>query len=119
MKSDEVLALRAKFLAEIWDGSVPIPSQRTFTEALVMAEADRTVDEKTTTVSYDLNCMALSKLLLSISGATSSGKVAFAKVDSSQTAENPDGEARQAWSRLVSKYALQMPRPLLKWRWTT
>ena len=91
---------------KIWDGRVPIPSQREFIIALAMAEANQTVDESAI-VSYDLNSMAFSKLLLSISGATSYGKVAFAEVDGSRTTENPDGDARQAWDRLVNKYAPQ------------
>ena len=108
MWAAKVLAAGArKGYDKIWDGRVPIPSQREFTIASATAEANRTVDEKAAIVSYDLNSMAFSELLLSISGATSYGKVAFAEVDGSRTTENPDGDARQAWDRLVNKYAPQ------------
>jgi hypothetical protein len=108
MWAAKILAAGArKGYDKIWDGRVLIPSQRTYALASATAEADRTLDEKAAIVSYNLNCEAFSELLLSISGVTSSGKVAFAEVDGSRTVENPDGDARQAWSRLVSKYAPQ------------
>ena len=89
-----------------WASSNPIPAGG-FTLASATAKANQTVDEKAAAVSYNLNSMAFSNLLLSINRATSYGKVAFTKVDGSQTTENPDGEARQAWDGLVNKYAPQ------------
>ncbi len=54
-----------------------------------------------------LNEHVFEEILLSIEGQTSSGKVAFNLVDNCTTTDQPDGNCKLAWDRLVNKYAPQ------------
>ena len=63
--------------------------------------------KKKTVKMWMLNEHAFEEILLSIEGQTSSGKVAFNLVDNCTTADQPDGNCKLAWDRLVNKYAPQ------------
>ena len=49
--------------------------------------------------------MAYEDLLLLINGQTKMGKMAFNLVDNCTTDEQPDGNCKLAWERLVHKFA--------------
>ena len=54
---------------------------------------------------WELNELAYEDLLLSIDGETKAGKVAFNLVDNCVTDDQPEGNCKLAWERLVQKYA--------------
>ena len=53
----------------------------------------------------DMNELAYKELVLSIDTSTSPGKVAFQLIKGCKTTANKNGDAAQAWKRLVAKYA--------------
>ena len=80
-----------------------VPKESEYTLAIGEANAA----EKKITKLWLLNEHAFEEILLSIEGQTSSGKVAFNLVDNCTTADQPDGNCKLAWDRLVNKYAPQ------------
>ena len=81
-------------------GTTPIP-----TIAQFRASEDEANDAKKTIVkNWNLNELAFEDLLLSINTKTSSGTTAFNLVDTCTSSDQPDGNCKIAWDRLVSKY---------------
>ena len=81
-------------------GTTPIPTITQFE-----ASEDEANDAKKTIVkNWNLNELAFEDLLLSINTKTSSGTTAFNLVDTCTTSDQPDGNCKIAWDRLVSKY---------------
>ena len=103
----------AKFLAKsgrskykpILTGDKVIPSSSEYDTAVAVEEATRNADQKSIVERYEASILAYDDLLLSMNSTTSSGRVAFGIVDGCKTTANPDGNARQAWTRLNEKYA--------------
>ena len=82
-------------------GRVKIPTQ----DELTAAEDGNTDAKKKVTNLGDLNELGYEDLILSINGETAGGKVAFSPVKNCKTPEFPEGNCKQAWDRLVNKYA--------------
>ena len=70
-----------------------------------VALTSHTAESMKTVEAYKANEIAYENILLSISGDTKTGKVAFNLVDNCVTADQPDGNSKLAWERLVHKYA--------------
>ena len=70
-----------------------------------LAVGERNDTEKKTRKLWKLNELAFEDILLSINGQTKQGKIAFNLVDNCTTTDQPDGNCRVAWERLVHKYA--------------
>lgn len=87
------------------EGTLKIPTQHTINLIEAKDEADYTAADKKNLELFKLNEKAYEDLLLSIDGESKSGKVAFNLVDNAVTPENPDGNCKIAWDRLVNKYA--------------
>ena len=98
-----------KFLAQasrkgykkLLSGAEAIPSESEYTAAA----GETNDDEKKTVKLWQLNELAFEEILLSINGTTKQGKIAFNLVDNCTTAEQPEGNCKLAWDRLVHKYA--------------
>ena len=99
---------------KILDGTSIVPSKSDYETAYVVPEATRTADQTDIIDRYKLNTSAYADLLLAIEGKTTRGRIAFAIVTGSITTENPDGNARIAWTRLTSKYAPQTSYKFMK-----
>ena len=84
-------------------GKEAIPKESEYT----LAAGEANDAEKKTVKNWNLNEHAFEEILLSIEGQTKAGKVAFNLVDNCTTADQPDGNAKLAWDRLVNKYAPQ------------
>ena len=98
-----------KFLAQanrkgykvLLTGAEAIPTESAYTAAM----SESTETQKKTVKLWKLNELAVKDLLLSIDGLTKQGKIAFAQVDNCTTADQPEGNCKIAWDRLVHKYA--------------
>lgn len=98
-----------KFLAQanrkgykkLLTGAEVIPTESEYTAAA----GGSTDAEKLTVKLWQLNELAFEEILLSINGQTKQGKIAFNLVDNCSTAEQPEGNCKIAWERLVHKYA--------------
>ena len=98
-----------KFLAQanrkgykkLLSGATAIPTESEYTAAA----GGSTDAEKLTVKLWQLNELAFEEILLSINGQTKQGKIAFNLVDNCTTAEQPEGNCKIAWERLVHKYA--------------
>ena len=99
---------------KILDGTSIVPSKSDYETAYVVPEATRTADQTDIIDRYKLNTSAYADLLLAIEGKTTRGRIAFAIITGSITTENPDGNARIAWTRLTSKYAPQTSFKFMK-----
>ena len=62
----------------------------------------------------DRNEEAFEDVILSINHTTKEGKVAFSLVKNCKTGDNPEGNCKLAWDRLVAKYAPKTAPSLLK-----
>jgi hypothetical protein len=82
-------------------GATAIPTKSEYTAA----GGGSTDAEKLTVKLWQLNELAFEEILLSISGQTKEGKIAFNLVDNCTTAHQPEGNCKIAWKRLVHKYA--------------
>ena len=108
-KSSDWKIWSRKFLAranrkgykKLLTGEATIPSETSYT--LSTGEANSA--EKLTVKHWKLNETAFEELLLSINGQTKQGKIAFNLVDNCVTEDQPEGNCKIAWERLVLKYA--------------
>ena len=82
-------------------GEAKIPTEDQYT--LACGEANSS--EKKTVKLWQLNEAAFEELLLSINGQTKQGRIAFNLVDNCVTDDQPEGNCKIAWERLVHKYA--------------
>lgn len=87
----------------ILEGKDTIPTLTQYESAL--AKDTPTPIDKGYIKKWRLNELAYEDLLLSINGQTKMGKVAFNLVDNCTTDEQPDGNCKLAWERLVHKFA--------------
>ena len=98
-----------KFLAQanrkgykkLLSGATAIPTESEYTAAA----GGSTDDQKLTVKLWQLNELAFEEILLSINGQTKQGKIAFNLVDNCTTGDQPEGNCKIAWDRLVHKYA--------------
>ena len=82
-------------------GEATIPSETGYTNSLGKSDAT----DKKLVEQWELNELAFEELLLSINGTTKAGKIAFNLVDNCVTSDQPEGNCKIAWDRLVHKYA--------------
>ena len=82
-------------------GRSEIPTQA----ELTAAEEGKTDRDKKVTQLVDFNELGYKDLILSINGESAAGKVAFILFKRCKTTEFPEGNCKQAWDRLVNKYA--------------
>jgi hypothetical protein len=82
-------------------GATAIPTKSEYTAA----GGGSTDAEKLTVKLWQLNELAFEEILLSISGQTKEGKIAFSLVDNCTTAHQPEDDCKIAWKRLVHIYA--------------
>ena len=61
-----------------------------------------------------MNMLAYEELVLSIDGNKKRGRIAFKIVKACKTKDNPSGNARLAWKRLVLKYENKSTPNVLK-----
>lgn len=54
---------------------------------------------------WKLNEVAFEEILLSINGQTKPGRIAFSLVDNCVSDDQPEGNCKVAWERLVHKYS--------------
>ena len=85
---------------KLLQGSTKIPTLSEYTAA----EDEATYAKKLTVKLWNLNELAFEDLLLSINTKTSSGTTAFNLVDTCTTSDQPDGNCKLAWDRLIAKY---------------
>ena len=98
-----------KFLAQasrkgykkLLTGDEVIPTESQYS----LAAGETNIEEKKTVRLWQLNELAFEDILLSINGTTKQGKIAFNLVDNCSTEEQPEGNSKLAWDRLVHKYA--------------
>ena len=76
-----------------------------------ITESNKYSDEETKLLEN--NSSAYDELLLSITGKTKAGKVAFRLVKTSKNEDYPDGNAAMAWQRLEEKYASKTTASLI------
>ena len=94
------------------NGPVPIPSESQYQSAVLVSEPSTT--EKKRVELYEASIEAFEDLILSINGSTSAGRVAFELVHGSRTQDNPDGDVKLAWKRLVSKFEPKTAQSYIK-----
>jgi hypothetical protein len=70
----------------------------------IPTESECTAAGGGSTKLWQLNELVFEEMLLSINGKTKQGKIAFILVDNCMTAEQPKGNCKIAWERLVHKY---------------
>ena len=101
---------KSKFMArgnkkkytQILDGTLKVPKKDDYDTANVDSP-DAT--QKDIISRYELNSSAYDDLILAMDTETTYGMVAFAIVDGAKTADNPMGDAHEAWTKLTKKYA--------------
>jgi hypothetical protein len=86
---------------KLLSGATAIPTKSEYTAA----GGGSTDNQKLTVKLWQLNELAFEEILLSINVKTKQGKIAFNLVDNCTTAEQPQGNCKIAWERLVHKYA--------------
>eukprot|EP00956_Cyclotella_meneghiniana_P039716 scaffold177807_cov69-Cyclotella_meneghiniana.AAC.1 len=85
------------------DETVPTESE---IKAINGKAADQvTVDDEKKLELFEKNERAYEDLLLSIDGESKQGRVAFNLVENAVTPDNPEGNCKIAWDRLINKYA--------------
>ena len=82
-------------------GKEYIPTLSEYNEAVALES--QTEDSESTIAAYKNNELAYEDLLLSISGDSKTGKIAFNLVDNCTTHDSPDGNSKLAWHCLVHK----------------
>lgn len=87
-------------IKKLLQGATKIPTLSEYTAA----EDEATAAKKLTVELWRLNELAFEDLLLSINTKTSSGTTAFNLVDTCTTSDQPEGNCKIAWDRLVAKY---------------
>lgn len=88
---------------DLLEGKIDVP---TLTEYdAVRTKSNKNSDEKYLVNRWKNNERAFEDLLLSIDGQSKTGKVAFNLVDNCITTDQPDGNCKLAWDRLINKYA--------------
>ncbi len=88
---------------DLLEGKVEVPKESEYDAAKITTSPND--DEKYLVECWKLNERAFEDILLSIDGQTKSGRVAFNLVDNCTTTDQPDGNCKLAWDRLVHKYA--------------
>ena len=94
------------------NGPVPIPTEAQYQSA-ILSSNPTPIDTKRVEL-YEMSVEAYHHLVLSIDGESPAGRVAFELVHGSRTTDNPDGDVRLAWKRLVSKYEPKTAQSYIK-----
>ena len=101
-----------KGYGKLINGPVPIPTESQYL-ASTLASDPTPLDTKRVEL-YEMSVEAYHHLILSIDGESPAGRVAFELVHGSRTTDNPDGDVRLAWKRLVSKYEPKTAQSYIK-----
>ena len=84
------------------EGKIAIP---TLAEYEAAVNDPRGTDRKEKIKLWKLNEVAFEEILLSINGQTKPGRIAFSLVDNCVSDDQPEGNCKVAWERLVHKYS--------------
>ena len=111
-KRKDFLVWKAKFMARanqkkvhrIISGDDTIPAKSDYEVALAIDSATRTAAQKLTVKNYEASVSVYSDLLLSMDASSSAGKVAFLLVHHAVTIDNPEGDPKSAFDKLMKKF---------------